>query len=52
MLLLLSSADWGFELFVVCSEQLSLAIAITPWPIPFARVSDLRPGLHTSRAGQ
>ena len=49
---LLSSADRGFELFVVCSEQLSLAIAITPWPIPFARVSDLRPGLHTSRAGQ
>jgi hypothetical protein len=36
----LSSAYWGFDLFRADTEQTDVLFAITPWPIPFARIKD------------
>jgi len=36
----LSSAYWGFDLFRVDTEQTNVVVAVTPWPIPFARIKD------------
>jgi hypothetical protein len=36
----LSSAYWGFDLFRADTEQSEVAYAVTPWPIPFARITD------------
>jgi len=35
-----SSAYWGFDLFRADTEQTEVMFAITPWPIPFARIKD------------
>jgi hypothetical protein len=35
-----SSAYWGFDLFRTETEQSDTVIALTPWPIPFARIRD------------
>lgn len=35
-----SSAYWGFDLFRAGTEQAAVAFAVTPWPIPFARIKD------------
>jgi hypothetical protein len=35
-----SSAYWGFDLFRAETEQTNVPYAITPWPIPFARIKD------------
>lgn len=37
---LLSSASWGFDLFRAETTQSDTIVALTPWPIPFARVTD------------
>lgn len=34
----LSSAYWRFDLFRVDTEQTDILFAMTPWPIPFARL--------------
>ena len=36
----LSSLRWGFDLFRTDTEQRNVVVAVTPWPIPFARVTD------------
>jgi len=36
----LSSAYWGFDLFRINTEQTNVLVALTPWPIPFAREKD------------
>lgn len=36
----LSSAYWGFDLFRADTEQTDVVFALTPWPIPFARITD------------
>lgn len=36
----LSSAYWGFDLFRTETEQTETMYAVTPWPIPFARITD------------
>ena len=35
-----SSSYWGFDLFRADTEQAEVVFAITPWPIPFARLKD------------
>lgn len=37
---LLTSQHWQFDLFRQASAQVEIPIAITPWPIPFARLKD------------
>jgi hypothetical protein len=37
---LLASTYWGFDLFRASTEQSEVAFAITPWPVPFARLED------------
>jgi hypothetical protein len=36
----LTSTYWGFDLFCADTEQTDVVFAVTPWPIPFARVKD------------
>lgn len=36
----LSSAYWGFDLFRTEADQSRTVYAVTPWPIPFARLTD------------
>jgi hypothetical protein len=36
----LSSAYWGFDLFRADANQSRTVYAVTPWPIPFARLTD------------
>jgi len=36
----LSSTYWGFDMFRADAEQAEVLIALTPWPIPFARFKD------------
>jgi len=36
----LSSTYWDFDLFRAETEQTDVPYAITPWPIPFARIKD------------
>ena len=36
----LSSRYWGFDLFCADTEQIAVGFALTPWPVPFARVKD------------
>jgi hypothetical protein len=36
----LSSDYWGFDLFRADTEQSATLFAITPWPVPFARITD------------
>lgn len=35
-----SSAAWGFDLFRADTEQHNVVVAVTPWPVPFARITD------------
>lgn len=35
-----SSPYWGFDLFRADTEQTEVMYAVTPWPIPFARIKD------------
>ena len=35
-----SSTYWGFDLFRADTEQAEVVFAVTPWPIPFARIKD------------
>jgi hypothetical protein len=37
---LYSSVYWGFDLFRAETEQSKTVVALTPWPIPFARITD------------
>lgn len=37
---LVHSPAWGFELYRAEAEQHQTLIAVTPWPVPFARVAD------------
>ena len=37
---LLSSAYWGFDLFRADTEQTEVVFAVTPFPVPFARLKD------------
>lgn len=36
----LSSGYWGFDLFLDRTEQAQTVFALTPWPVPFARLKD------------
>jgi hypothetical protein len=36
----ITSTYWGFDLFRADTEQTDVVFAVTPWPIPFARVKD------------
>jgi hypothetical protein len=36
----LYSKYWGFDLFRSDTEQTEIVIAVTPWPIPFAQITD------------
>ncbi len=36
----LASIYWGFDLFRIDTEQTNVVVAVTPWPIPFARIKD------------
>lgn len=35
-----SSVYWRFDLFRADAEQSNVVLAITPWPVPFARIKD------------
>lgn len=37
---ILSSRYWRFDLFRATTEQSNVPIALTPWPIPIARITD------------
>jgi hypothetical protein len=36
----LASAYWRFDLFRADTEQTSVPVALTPWPVPFAHLTD------------
>ena len=36
----LTSTYWGFDLFRADTEQTDVVLAVTPWPIPLARLKD------------
>jgi hypothetical protein len=36
----LASRYWRFDLFRADTEQANVVVAVTPWPIPFARIKD------------
>lgn len=36
----LASSYWGFDLFGTSTRQTDVLVALTPWPVPFARISD------------
>ncbi len=35
-----SSSYWRFDLFRADTEQSSVVVAVTPWPVPFAKITD------------
>jgi hypothetical protein len=37
---IISSTHWRFDLFRATTEQSEVVFAVTPWPVPFARLED------------